>query len=133
MRRAALLIALVALLAGCGGAQTATRSPTTTVGHAHGACKALIASLVVTVVDGEAYIGNRHATIRAVSMRSGTVSWIQRTPGGARMASSPAIYGRELIYHTISGRIYALRLSNGSLIWSWNAGSRIESSPLIKG
>ncbi|MDX6480755.1 MAG: hypothetical protein QOG85_1265 [Gaiellaceae bacterium] len=84
------------------------------------------------VWNGQAYIGDLRATIRAVSMRSGKLSWLHRTPGGARMASSPAIYGRELIYHTISGRIYALRLSDGSLIWSWNSGSRIESSPLIK-
>ena len=84
------------------------------------------------VWNGEAYVGNLHATIRAVSMRSGKVSWLHRTPGGARMASSPAIYGSYLVYHTISGGVYVLRLSDGSPVWSWNAGSGIESSPLIK-
>src|SRR5438045_4936300 len=50
MRRGVLLIALVALSAGCGGAQTAT--PTTTVGHMHRACKLQVAVLEVTVIDG---------------------------------------------------------------------------------
>ena len=84
------------------------------------------------VWDGEAYVGNFHATIVAVSMRSGKISWLHRTPGGARMASSPAVFGRYLVYHTISGGIYVLRLSDGSLVWSWNAGSGIESSPLVE-
>ena len=84
------------------------------------------------VWDGAAYIGNYHSTIRAVSMRSGKVSWLHRTPGGSPMASSPAVYGAFLVYHTISGGVYVLRLSNGSVVWSWNAGAGIESSPVIR-
>ena len=242
MWRGALLIALVVLLAGCGGAPTATptTTTTTTIGHP---CKARIASLVVTVIDGDtlqhvrgarvrllrqkattnrrgivvfrgpkrrlvvavsarhytaadvrlnfqhriqtiriyqpslqwplygatpqrtqaqshirlrppfhvvwgremggliefpavvwdgqAYIGNIHASIRAVSMRSGKISWLHRTPVG-RMASSPAIYGAYLVYHTMAGGVYVLRLRDGSQVWSWNAGSAIESSPVIR-
>ncbi len=245
MRRGAVVIALVALLAGCGGAQTAAPPTTTTTAKPlHRYCRAVVANLVVTVLDGDtlqrvrgvrvrllhrkevtnpqgvaefrgperrlevavaarhysavhvrlnfrrrrqtirvyqkrlqwplyganaqrtqsqsaiklrppfrivwsrsiggliefpavvwdgaAYIGNFHSTIRAISMRSGKVSWLHRTPGGERMASSPAIYGADLVYHTISGWIYVLRRSDGSVVWSWNAGAGIESSPVIE-
>ena len=83
------------------------------------------------VDDGVAYIGNTDSTIYAISMRSGNLDWVHRTPGGPRMASSPAVYGDEIVYHTIGGRVYILNRSNGRLEWSWDAGSPIESSPII--
>src|SRR5204863_706640 len=45
------------------------------------------------VWDGFAYIGNQRGTIHAISMRSGKVAWQHDTPGGPRMASSPAVDG----------------------------------------
>lgn len=84
------------------------------------------------VVDqGVAYIGNAVATVHAISMRSGKFEWVHNTPGAPRMASSPAVYGDEIVYHTMSGWVYVLDRSNGRLEWSWNAGSAIESSPII--
>lgn len=83
------------------------------------------------VVDGFAYIGNAGATIHAISMRSGKFAWVHRTPGGPRMASSPAVTGDDVVYHTMSGWVYVLDRSNGHLKWSWNAGSAIESSPIV--
>ena len=47
------------------------------------------------------------------------------------MASSPAVDGNEIVYHTMGGGVYVLNRSNGHLEWSWNAGSAIESSPII--
>ena len=49
------------------------------------------------VEDGVAYIGNARGTIRAISMRFGRVLWRHDTPHG-KMASSPAVVGRELGY-----------------------------------
>ena len=84
------------------------------------------------VVDGGyAYIGNARGTVRAISMRSGDFAWSHLTPGFPRMASSPAVYGDEVVYHTMGGGVYVLDRSNGHLKWSWNAGSAIESSPLV--
>jgi outer membrane protein assembly factor BamB len=86
------------------------------------------------VVDsGVAYIGNAAATIHAISMRSGQFLWVHRTPGSPRMASSPAVDGNEVVYHTMAGWVYVLDRSDGRLLWSWNAGSAIESSPIIVG
>ena len=84
------------------------------------------------VSDGFAYIGNSAATIHAVSMRSGAFAWVHPTPGSPLMASSPAVYGDELVYHTMNGWVYVLDRSNGRQLWGWNAGSAIESSPIVR-
>ena len=83
------------------------------------------------VADGFAYIGNARGTIRAISMRNGKFAWVHLTPGFPRMASSPAVDRNEIVYHTMSGGVYVLDRRNGRLDWSWNAGSAIESSPLV--
>ena len=83
------------------------------------------------VADGYAYIGNARGTVRAISMRSGDFAWTHLTPGFPRMASSPAVAGDEIVYHTMGGGVYVLDRDTGHLKWSWNAGSAIESSPII--
>jgi outer membrane protein assembly factor BamB len=83
------------------------------------------------VDDGVAYIGNAVATIHAISMRSGRFAWVHRTAGSPRMASSPAVDGDEVVYHTMGGWVYVLDRSSGRLRWSWNSGSAIESSPIV--
>jgi hypothetical protein len=83
------------------------------------------------VWNGFAYIGNQASTVQALSMRSGKLAWRHNTPGGPRMASSAAVDDRWVVYHSMNGRAYVLNRLNGRLVWSWNAGSAIESSPLI--
>jgi outer membrane protein assembly factor BamB len=84
------------------------------------------------VWDGTAYVGNQRAVIRALSMRSGKVSWLHRTPGAPRMASSPAVWGGDLVYHTMAGEVYVLNRATGQVVWSWNAGAPIEPSPVVQ-
>ncbi len=84
------------------------------------------------VVDGGvAYIGNATATVRAISMLSGRVLWRHDTPHGT-MASSPAVAGREVVYHSLDGYVYVLDRGTGKLRWSYRAGSPIESSPIVR-
>jgi outer membrane protein assembly factor BamB len=84
------------------------------------------------VVDsGVAYIGNARSIVHAISMRNGRFNWVHSTPGFPRMASSPAVDGNEVVYHTMNGWVYVLNRSNGRLEWSWYAGAAIESSPII--
>jgi outer membrane protein assembly factor BamB len=83
------------------------------------------------VADGFAYIGNARGTIRAISMRDGKFAWSHLTPGFPRMASSPAVYGNQIVYHTMSGGVYLLNRTNGHVQWGWNSGSAIESSPIV--
>ena len=84
------------------------------------------------VVDnGVAYIGNAHATIRAISMRTGKVLWRHDTPHG-QMASSPAVVGSKLVYHSMSGRVVVLDRATGRELWELSIGSPIESSPIVQ-
>jgi outer membrane protein assembly factor BamB len=83
------------------------------------------------VDDGIAYVGNARSTVHAISMGNGDFAWVHRTPGWPRMASSPAVYGNEIVYHTMGGWVHVLNRSDGHEEWSWNAGSAIESSPVI--
>jgi outer membrane protein assembly factor BamB len=84
------------------------------------------------VVDGGvAYIGNAQATVRAISMRRGDVLWRHDTPGG-KMASSPAVVGRTVVYHSMDGHVFVLDRATGNLRWSFRVGSPIESSPIVR-
>jgi outer membrane protein assembly factor BamB len=83
------------------------------------------------VDDGVAYIGNAHASVRAVSMRFGKTIWRHDTPSG-EMASSPAVAGDALVYHSMNGRVFVLDRSSGRERWSYDAGSPIESSPIVR-
>jgi len=82
------------------------------------------------VDDGVAYIGNAHATVRAISMRTGRVLWRHDTPHG-QMASSPGVFGSELVYHSMDGHVEVLDRATGTLLWSYWIGSPIESSPIV--
>jgi outer membrane protein assembly factor BamB len=83
------------------------------------------------VYAGVAYLGNFYATVSAISMRTGKLDWRHSTPDG-EMASSPAIDGDHLVYHTMrDGHVWVLDRTDGHLQWNWNAGSAIESSPIV--
>ena len=84
------------------------------------------------VADGVAYIGNRQATVRAIKMGTGHVLWRHDTPHG-EMASSPAVVGDELVYHSMDGRVFVLDHARGRRRWSYRVGSAIESSPIVRG
>jgi outer membrane protein assembly factor BamB len=84
------------------------------------------------VQDGVAYIGNAHATVSAISMRFGRVLWAHRTPDG-KMASSPAVVKRELVYHTMRGQVVTLDRATGKVRARYDIGSPIESSPIVVG
>ena len=72
MLRGALLIALVALLAGCGSARTATPTTTTATTTAGHVCKARVASLVVAVIDGDTLRRVSGARVRLLHQKETT-------------------------------------------------------------
>jgi outer membrane protein assembly factor BamB len=83
------------------------------------------------VSDGTAYIGNAAGTIRALSMRFGSILWRHDTPHG-KLASSPAVVGREIVYHGMEGHVWVLDRATGRLRWHLDVGSPIESSPIVR-
>jgi outer membrane protein assembly factor BamB len=84
------------------------------------------------VVDhGVAFIGNQVGTIRAFSMRDGKLLWRRPTPH-VELASSPAVYKQAVVIHGMDGYVYVRSRWNGRLLWRFNAGSAIESSPVVR-
>jgi outer membrane protein assembly factor BamB len=83
------------------------------------------------VDDGTAYIGNAEETIQAISIGTGKVLWRHPTPHG-QMASSPAIFGDELVYHGMDGNVWVLDRATGRELWHFVVGSPIESSPIMR-
>jgi outer membrane protein assembly factor BamB len=84
------------------------------------------------VVDsGVAYIANNYGVVDAISMFTGRIMWRHVTPHGW-MASSPAIYKRELVYHGMDGHVWVVSRVTGQLLWHRSIGSPIESSPIIR-
>jgi outer membrane protein assembly factor BamB len=83
------------------------------------------------VSDGVAYVGNTHGTVRALSMRDGTVVWRHDTRLG-KMAASPAVVGADLVVHGMDGVVRVLDRRSGRLRFAYHVGSPIESSPLVR-
>lgn len=83
------------------------------------------------VADGVAYIGNYSGTIYALSMADGKRVWRYDPPGG-KMASSPAVVGRNVVVHGMDGIVRVIDRANGRLRWQLDIGSPIESSPVVR-
>jgi outer membrane protein assembly factor BamB len=84
------------------------------------------------VADGVAYVANARGTIWALDMRTGTVIWRHYTPHG-KMAASPAVWRDQLVVHGMDGHVWVLRRSDGHLLWHYDVGSPVESSPVVEG
>jgi outer membrane protein assembly factor BamB len=84
------------------------------------------------VQDGVAYVANARGTIWALDMRTGKPIWRHDTPHG-KMAASPAVWRDELVVHGMDGHVWVLRRSDGRLLWHYDVGSPVESSPVVTG
>jgi outer membrane protein assembly factor BamB len=83
------------------------------------------------VSDGAAYVGNYHGLVQSIDMSDGSLLWRHSTPHG-EMASSPAIWGDDLVVHGMDGHVWVLRRTDGRLVAHFTVGSPIESSPVIE-
>ena len=83
------------------------------------------------VSDGVAYVGNFYGTVRALSMRTGKLVWRHDTPHG-KMAASPAVVGDTVVAHGMDGHVWVLDRANGRLLWHYDVGSPVESSPIVR-
>jgi outer membrane protein assembly factor BamB len=82
------------------------------------------------VSDGVAFVANAWGSVRAVSMSDGALVWRHDIRNG-KMASSPAVWGDQVIVHGMDGTVWALDRRNGRLAWHRWIGSPIESSPVV--
>ena len=85
------------------------------------------------VWQGVAYIGNYHGQVYAIELREGKVVWRYDPGRYGKMASSPAVFGSDLVVHGMDGVVRVLDRRTGRLRWRFVTGSPIESSPVIAG
>jgi outer membrane protein assembly factor BamB len=81
------------------------------------------------VSDGVAFVGNSWGSVRAVSMGNGALVWRHDIRHG-KLASSPAIWGDEVIVHGMEGAVTVLDRRSGRVTWRRSVRSPIESSPV---
>jgi len=101
----------------------------------------VLSSPIVTTISGTQVVifGNSAAPggLYALVASTGALfpGWATNpfTDGGAATAfiSSPAIFGSSLFVGNSNGKVYAINLGNGALLWSHATGSSIQSSPAI--
>lgn len=76
------------------------------------------------VVDnGVVYIGGSDGCFRALDLQTGTEKWVFADVQGY-MESHPCLYEGNIYFGAWDSYLYALRQSDGQLLWKWNNGSR---------
>jgi outer membrane protein assembly factor BamB len=84
------------------------------------------------LIDGTLYLMNKHATLKAVSAKTGKEKW--RKPLGSLSASTPAYAHKRLFITTLSEQAYSVNPRNkGAIYWKKKLPSRSESSPIVVG
>jgi outer membrane protein assembly factor BamB len=86
-----------------------------------------------TIKDGQLYVSTLGGTVYALNAETGDILWQKKFDGGN--AGPVAIDGNRLYFGTVmntTGKIYSLSTEDGSMIWSFDAGGAVTSSPLVK-
>ena len=82
------------------------------------------------VAGGVAYYGDQAGHFDAVNVHTGVPVWAS-TLGGAIDSSAAVDLSAGLLVVGTGNRVVALRLSNGTVLWSRQTGGPVESSPQI--
>ena len=106
------------------------------VAHAyHG--KSDIKSTPTTDGQGNIYFGNSNGELLSMKVvpQSGVhkygfhLNWVFKT--GREVYSSPAYADGKVLFGSVDGGFYAVNSTDGSLVWKFNAYSKILSSPVV--
>jgi outer membrane protein assembly factor BamB len=86
------------------------------------------------VGQGRVYFGTFENNVLAVDLAAGEVAWSYTNPQRQFPYYSSAAYTPERL--VIGGRdklVHALDPATGKAVWTWSAGARVDSSPVIAG
>ena len=81
------------------------------------------------LAHGALFVGSNAGLALSVDAATGRVRWRRALRG--RVASSPALAGREVLFTTIAGDLIALDRTTGEERWRLRLGTAVESSPLV--
>lgn len=80
-----------------------------------------------------AFFGDSSGLLRALSLESGQEVWNVRLSEGGLESCTPLIVNRVAIVGDSHGALFALDVSTGDLIRTWDLGSAITCSPSVAG
>src|SRR5437667_6229284 len=119
IRRGALGVCCVALVAWCGSRQ---REAPVLAQHA-----------VVAATTWPHYRGTAQQLGVAPGKLPSRLKVVWKFRSGGRVTSSPVVAGGRVFIGSGDGQVYALRLDNGQKVWSFKTGDDVEASPCIVG
>jgi outer membrane protein assembly factor BamB len=86
------------------------------------------------VCDGRVFIGDLGGTFHAVSADKGTKIWTVDTGASIHASANSAdLAGKRVVVANDAGKVFCLDPSNGDVLWTAQAGDRINSAAAIVG
>jgi len=86
------------------------------------------------IMDGKAYVGTFENQFIAVDLKQGKLLWSYENPERKfPYLSSAATDGKLVVVGGRDKLVRALDASSGTVVWSYAAGARVDSSPIIVG
>lgn len=85
------------------------------------------------IKDGRLFVGTIGGRVYALDSKTGNILWQKQFEGG--IADQVALAGDRLYFGIAAnqtGTLYALNTSDGSTVWSFDAGGTVTASPLVK-
>jgi len=85
-----------------------------------------------TTGGGYAYVGDYDGQFSCVSLKEKKVAWTFISEDSQLpFIGSPSLYKNVVIAGSRDRHVYCLNKNTGSLVWKYNAGSRVDASPVI--
>ncbi len=83
------------------------------------------------VTDEIAIIGGRDKVVHAIDLKTGEARWTKSFR--ARVDASPIVVGDRVYVADKAGKLLALALKDGAVMWEFDAGDAFAASPAIGG
>ncbi|KAL3311714.1 hypothetical protein Ciccas_009707 [Cichlidogyrus casuarinus] len=82
------------------------------------------------VQDGRIYVGSHAGLFACISLENGIFEWVQsKAFEGDRIEAAATVIPGAILIGTLRGILYCLDRENGDVIWRFDTGGAIKSSP----
>jgi outer membrane protein assembly factor BamB len=82
--------------------------------------------------DKYAYVGDYDGRFSSVDLEGRKVSWVfENTQANLPFIGSPAVYKENIYIGNRDKYMYCLNKKNGTLVWKYNTGGRVDASPVV--
>ena len=89
--------------------------------------KCVDASAVVNIATNSLFIGSHAGVFKKLNFRTGEVIWSRTV--GSRIEATACLLSDLVVFGTLDGKIYALKVGNGEVAWVVETGGAVKSAP----